>query len=72
LVELSDEPFDVPDVKEDVPTRGARIVYGSTASTGQFPYFTLIYVNRPTTTVQCGGTLIDPCWFVTAGHCVNK
>jgi len=67
---LDATPFEVP-LDENVAREG-RIVYGWYAFAGQFPHFALIYVNRPTTTVQCSAGLIAPQWVLTANHCVNS
>jgi hypothetical protein len=57
-----------------VPTREvARIVGGSTAPVGAYPWMTAL-VARGYTAVNgqfCGGALIHPQWVLTAGHCVD-
>ncbi|MFM7815427.1 MAG: trypsin-like serine protease [Verrucomicrobiota bacterium] len=56
------------------PTREvARIVGGSTAPVGAYPWMTAL-VARGYTAVNgqfCGGALIHPQWVLTAGHCVD-
>lgn len=69
FVELSTEPFDVPPANE---TRNGRIYSGLYAATGQFPYFSLIFIKRATKTVQCGAALISASWVISAKHCVNE
>jgi len=71
LIILSTEPFDVPEDNKTDPIRSSRIVFGSTASAGQFPHYALIFINRPTTTVQCGAGLIGEEWALSADHCVR-
>ena len=40
--------------------RGSKIVNGLTSTTfNQFPYQCLIFITRPTATVQCGASLIS-------------
>lgn len=56
----------------DTLGRGTRIVLGSQAAYGQFPHFALIFVKRPSTTVQCGAGLIKVDWLLTADHCVRE
>lgn len=45
----------------------ARIVGGADATTGQFPYQISL---RLTNIHNCGGSIIDNQWILTAGHCV--
>lgn len=71
FVELSTEPFDIPPANE-TQTRNGKIYAGLYAATGQFPYFSLIFVKRATKTVQCGAALISASWVISAKHCVNE
>ncbi len=48
------------------PTPEPRIVGGSTADPGEWPWQALVYAGG----YMCGGSLIAPNWVVTAGHCV--
>lgn len=68
--ELNPAPFEV--INEVESQRGMRIMYGSTAKAGQFKEFVLMFIKRPTTTVQCGGCLISSKWVMTAKHCTNS
>ncbi|XP_072113200.1 LOW QUALITY PROTEIN: hepatocyte growth factor activator [Mobula birostris] len=42
-----------------------RVVGGTTAMRGSHPWIAAIYMGK----MICGGTLIAPCWVVTAAHC---
>lgn len=67
-------PFDVPannNTGQPI-ARSSRIVFGSTAAAGQFPHYALIFIRRPTQTVQCGAGLIAINWALTADHCVRE
>ncbi|CAH1247164.1 PLAT [Branchiostoma lanceolatum] len=46
-----------------------RIVGGSTALKGEYPWQVALLVKG--SGHHCGGTLIDPCWVVTAAHCME-
>lgn len=70
FISLSTEPFDVPPI--NITGREGRIVLGTTAWTGQFPHFALIFVRRASVTVQCGAGLISTSWALTADHCVRE
>eukprot|EP00096_Caligus_rogercresseyi_P010892 TRINITY_DN4102_c2_g2_i1.p1 TRINITY_DN4102_c2_g2~~TRINITY_DN4102_c2_g2_i1.p1 ORF type:complete len:359 (+),score=81.83 TRINITY_DN4102_c2_g2_i1:147-1223(+) len=52
--------------KPTISTR--RIVGGSEAGFGNFPWQALIRIGSS----RCGGALISPYFVVTAGHCVNS
>lgn len=47
------------------PSLGGRIVGGTNAEPGKWPYQAAISVNG----FACGGTLIEPGWVLTAAHC---
>uniref|UniRef100_A0A0K2UTX6 Peptidase S1 domain-containing protein n=1 Tax=Lepeophtheirus salmonis TaxID=72036 RepID=A0A0K2UTX6_LEPSM len=72
---VHDDPPDIPfgpvvnDPSCGVPTISSRrIVGGSEAGFGNFPWQALIRIG----TSRCGGALISPYYVVTAGHCINS
>jgi trypsin len=48
-----------------------RIVGGTAAAPGEFPWRVLVFMYNPATGSGgiCGGTIISPNWVVTAAHC---
>jgi len=56
--------------KKYKPILTPLIVNGFEISSGNFPYFTLIWVKTQTGLLQCGGALIDPNWVLSAAHCI--
>ncbi|XP_035669536.1 atrial natriuretic peptide-converting enzyme-like isoform X2 [Branchiostoma floridae] len=62
-----------PEVPASAPATGPvmfeRIVGGSTALKGEYPWQVALRVKGRGH--HCGGTLIDPCWVVTAAHCME-
>lgn len=48
-----------------------RIVGGSPASAGQFPWQVAVMYRTSAGSYFCGGSLIGPQWVLTAAHCVR-
>ncbi|MGH6736443.1 MAG: S1 family peptidase [Methyloceanibacter sp.] len=46
------------------------IVGGKPAPAGKFPYQVRLYDSMEDKKGHCGGSIIDPQWILTAGHCV--
>lgn len=55
-------------VKQSSPSRRKRVVGGSPAHKGDFPWQVAI---RYGDSITCGGTYIGGCWVLTAAHCVK-
>ncbi|XP_044267253.1 brachyurin-like [Tribolium madens] len=53
------------------PKFAPRIIGGSGARAGQFPFAAAIYTDTDVGRYFCGGALISNQWILTAGHCVN-
>ncbi|KAJ3652181.1 hypothetical protein Zmor_018169 [Zophobas morio] len=49
-----------------------RIIGGSGARAGQFPFAAAIYIDTDDGRYFCGGALISNLWLLTAGHCVRN
>jgi secreted trypsin-like serine protease len=56
---------------EDQPDTD-MIVGGKPAKPGKFPYQVRLYASADDVKGFCGGSVIDPQWILTAGHCVVK
>ncbi|KAJ3632604.1 hypothetical protein MTP99_009601 [Tenebrio molitor] len=53
-------------------TFGGRIIGGTQAQAGQFPYVAVVNVTTATSKIFCGGALLGDQWIVTAGQCVDQ
>jgi secreted trypsin-like serine protease len=49
-----------------------RIIGGTKAQAGQFPYVAVVNVTTATSKIFCGGALLGDQWIVTAGQCVDQ
>lgn len=59
----------VPNLQNEAFKQGnGRIVGGTTASPGQFPY-QAIFRTTGSTYTYCGGAIVSDHWIITAGHC---
>jgi secreted trypsin-like serine protease len=54
------------------PGREPRIVGGANAGIGEYPWQVRLSIYEAGNYYLCGGTLIDPQWVLTAGHCVTE
>ncbi|KAJ2402678.1 hypothetical protein GGI23_000539 [Coemansia sp. RSA 2559] len=47
-----------------------RVIGGTDASQGEYPFMAFLMVDDGSLTAFCGGTIIARQWILTAGHCV--
>ncbi|KAJ2853796.1 Transmembrane protease serine 12 [Coemansia erecta] len=47
-----------------------RVIGGSDAHQGEFPFAVFLMVDEGDQTAFCGGTILSDQWILTAGHCV--
>ncbi|KAJ2744059.1 hypothetical protein GGI20_003280 [Coemansia sp. BCRC 34301] len=54
------------------PERGhlGRVIGGSDAGQGQYPFAVFLMIREGDQTAFCGGSILSNQWIVTAGHCV--
>ncbi|XP_060523166.1 transmembrane protease serine 9-like [Cylas formicarius] len=60
----------LPATIQAAPAAG-RIVNGTNATQGEFPYMVSIRLYDGTYH-ECGGSIIGPRWILTAGHCIDE
>lgn len=53
---------------KDIPSQ-SRIVGGSLAAAGEFPYQVALLRSKADKSIWCGGSIIDANWILTAAHC---
>nr|XP_039250221.1 plasminogen-like [Styela clava] len=54
-----------------ITRNNGRVVNGSDAAAGQWPWQALIHVKTKHQPLYCGGILIRPTWILTAAHCLQ-
>ena len=57
-----------PDISKYYQVRQGRIVAGGSANYGEWPWQVILYLA----TYDCGGSLINEEWVITAAHCIEK
>lgn len=50
-------------------SRDSRILNGSSASNGQFPFAAFLHIQRGSSLTYCTGSLISSNWIITARSC---
>lgn len=63
-----DLPVDCGRKFQKTPSIMPRIVGGLVALPASHPYIAALYIDNH----FCGGSLISPCWIVTAAHCLDQ
>lgn len=53
-------------------TKDTRIVSGTEATPGEFPWMAHLTIVRKGRERECGGSLISQNWILTAAHCVDR
>lgn len=56
---------------EAIEQRDSRIIGGTKAAVGQFPY-QVLFRNTSATYRYCGGSIVSNRWIITAGHCAYQ
>jgi secreted trypsin-like serine protease len=62
----------VQDTVTPTPEVGAQIVGGTPATPGEYPWQVRLSIFENPNFYLCGGTLINPQWVLTAGHCITE
>ena len=50
-------------------SRDSRILHGSSAANGQFPFAAFLHIQRGSSLTHCTGSLISSNWIITARSC---
>jgi len=56
----------------EMPLASPRIIGGQTTRPHEFPWQVLLYIETPDIVYQCGGSILNDRWIVTAAHCVTN
>ena len=58
--------------KNNVDLGESRIVAGQATPPGYYPWLTALRIEHSTNPHQCGASLINRCWLISAAHCFPR